>query len=460
MGRRCGWVVQYPEPMRTDLTERLLRGLYSTVLYLLVPMTVYHLIWRGFRQPSYFQRWNERYARYNDPPHADTLWIHAVSVGEVNAALPLVNALRRGRPDLRLLITTITPTGSERVRALWGHDVEHVYLPYDLPGAVERFLRHYQPRAALIMETELWPNLLFGCRDRGVPVYILNGRLSERSLRGYRVLAPLVGRALRTVTAVAAQSMADAMRFVQLGAHSEHVVNVGNLKYDVMVPEGLEAFAAQCRQQCGRRPVWIAASTHEDEEAAVISIHRRLRERFPDLLLLWAPRHPERFRMVAEHARASGWQISTRSRGQWPAADDAVFVIDTLGELVPFYACADVAFVGGSLQAIGGHNLLEPAAAGTPIVTGPHLHNFTEISRQLDGAGALRIGTDAVGVGGALEELLTDPVQRREMIEAGRDLVESGRGALAQTLVLLRPVLERAGATAGSVTPPRPRHSP
>ncbi|HEU4773729.1 MAG TPA: lipid IV(A) 3-deoxy-D-manno-octulosonic acid transferase [Lysobacter sp.] len=434
--------------MRTDLIERLLRGLYSTALYLLVPLTVYHLIWRGFRQPAYFQRWNERYARYYDDPHRLTLWVHAVSVGEVNAAVPLVDALRRGRPDLQLLVTTITPTGSERVRALWGHDVEHVYLPYDLPGAVARFIDHYRPRAGLIMETELWPNLLFGCRDRGVPVYILNARLSERSLRGYRVLAPLVSRALRTVTTVAAQSLADAVRFVRLGARPEQVVDLGNLKFDVMVPEGLESFAAECRRRCGDRPVWIAASTHEDEEAAVISIHRRLRARFPDLLLLWVPRHPERFRMVADYARAAGWKVSTRSRAQWPTAADAVFVVDTLGELVHFYACADVAFVGGSLQAIGGHNLLEPAAAGAAIVTGPHLHNFVEISRQLDGAGALRIGADAAGVEKALEALLADPQLRSAMTEAGRTLVETGRGALAQTMVLLQPVLSANPTTA------------
>ncbi|HUH91397.1 MAG TPA: lipid IV(A) 3-deoxy-D-manno-octulosonic acid transferase, partial [Lysobacter sp.] len=440
--------------------ERLLRGLYSTALYLLVPLTVYHLIWRGFRQPAYFQRWNERYARYYDDPHRHTLWVHAVSVGEVNAAVPLVNALRRGRPDLQLLVTTITPTGSERVRALWGHDVEHVYLPYDLPGAVGRFIDHYRPRAGLIMETELWPNLLFGCRDRGVPVYILNARLSERSLRGYRVLAPLVSRALRTVTMVAAQSLADAVRFVRLGARPEQVVDIGNLKFDVMVPEGLESFAAGCRRRCGDRSVWIAASTHEDEEAAVISIHRRLRVRFPDLLLLWVPRHPERFRMVADHARAAGWKVSTRSRAQWPTTTDAVFVVDTLGELVHFYACADVAFVGGSLQAIGGHNLLEPAAAGTAIVTGPHLHNFVEIARQLDDAGALRIGADAEGVEKALEALLADPQLRSAMTEAGRTLVETGRGALAQTMVLLQPVLSAnpttapASPTAGVATGP------
>ena len=438
--------------MRSDPIERLLRGLYSAALYLLAPITIYHLIWRGFRQPAYFQRWPERYAIYRGPPlHVDasrsaahaanTVWLHAVSVGEDNAALPLVTALRRGRPDLQLLVTTITPTGSERVRALWGDDVEHVYLPYDLPGAVGRFLDHHRPRAALIMETELWPNLLFGCRDRGIPAYILNARLSERSLRGYRVLAPLVGRALRTVHTVAAQSMADAVRFVRLGARTEQVTETGNLKFDVSVPDTLEAFASECLRHSRQRPVWIAASTHVDEEAAVIGIHRRLRARFPDLLLLWAPRHPERFRVVAEHARAAGWQVSTRSRGRWPQAGDAVFVIDTLGELLSFYACADVAFVGGSLQPVGGHNLLEPAAAGTPIVTGPHLHNFAEIARRLEEAQALRIGADALAVGAALDELLGDASARASMAQAGHELVESGRGAVAQTIALLQPAL-------------------
>ena len=430
--------------MRKDPIERLLRGLYSVALYLLAPITIYHLIWRGFRQPTYFQRWPERYAVYRDPPRGRTLWLHAVSVGEVNAAVPLVNALRRGRPDLRLLVTTITPTGSERVRALWGDEVDHVYLPYDLPGAVGRFLAHYRPHAALIMETELWPNLLFGCRDRGIPAYIVNARLSERSLRGYRVLAPLVSRALRTVHTVAAQSMADAVRFVRLGAMPEHVVETGNLKFDVSVPDTLDAFAGEFRGHCGARPVWIAASTHIDEEAAILAIHRRLRARHPDLLLLWAPRHPERFRLVAEHARAAGWKVSTRSRARWPQADDAVFVVDTLGELLNFYACADVAFVGGSLQPIGGHNLLEPAAAGTPIVTGPHLHNFAEIAQRLEAVGAVRIGADAQAVTAELAALLADGDARTRMAQAGHRLVESGRGALAQTLTLLQTALPPA----------------
>ena len=427
--------------MPTDPFERLLRGLYSAALYLLAPITVYHLIWRGLRQPAYFQRWPERYAVYRDDHAARTLWVHAVSVGEVNAAVPLVNALRRSRPDLRLLVTTITPTGSERVRALWGNGVEHVYLPYDLPGAVGRFLDHYRPCTALIMETELWPSLMFGCRERSIPVYILNARLSERSLRGYRVLAPLVGRALRTVRTVAAQSQADGQRFIRLGARDGQIQVTGNLKFDVAVPEGLSAFAGECRQHCGGNPVWIAASTHEDEEAAVLAIHRRLRARFPGLLLLWAPRHPERFRAVTEQARAQGWRVSIRSQARWPQQDAAVFVIDTLGELMSFYACADVAFVGGSLQPVGGHNLLEPAATGTAIVTGPHLHNFVEIAERLEAAGALRIGADADAVEAALSELLADPAQRERMAASGRDLVETGRGALTRTLDLLQPAL-------------------
>ncbi|HEY5850908.1 MAG TPA: lipid IV(A) 3-deoxy-D-manno-octulosonic acid transferase [Lysobacter sp.] len=427
--------------MSTDPIERVMRGLYSVALYLLAPITVYHLIWRGLRQPTYFLRWQERYAFYAERAEPQTLWLHAVSVGEVNAAVPLVNALRRTRPDLRLLVTTITPTGSERVQSLWGTAVSHVYLPYDLPGAVGRFLAHYRPHAALIMETELWPNLLFGCRDQGIPALILNARLSERSLRGYRVLAALVARALRTVRTVAAQSHADAERFLRLGARADQVIEVGNLKFDVAVPENLGEFAALCRSHAGSRPIWIAASTHEDEEMAVIAIHRRLRALFPDLLLLWAPRHPERFRMVADTARTAGWQVSTRSRAQWPSPDDAVFVIDTLGELMSFYACADVAFVGGSLQAIGGHNLLEPAATGTAIVTGPHLHNFVEIAQRLQDAGAVRVVKDAEAVREALEELLGDPQARERMADAGRALVETGRGALARTMALLQPLL-------------------
>ena len=237
--------------MRKDPIERLLRGLYSAALYVLLPITAYHLVWRGFRQREYFRRWPERYAVYgrsDDDGPRDTLWVHAVSVGEVNAAAPLVNAIRKLHPHLPLLVTTITPTGSARVRALWGDSVQHVYLPYDIPGAVRRFFDHYRPRAGLILETELWPNLLFGAREHGVPTWIVNGRLSERSLKGYRTLAPLVGRALRTVRCIAAQSEADGKRFIALGAREAQVVDTGNLKYDTPTPEHLDTFCTDFRR--------------------------------------------------------------------------------------------------------------------------------------------------------------------------------------------------------------------
>ena len=431
--------------MRADTTERVLRVLYSAALYLLLPITLYHLVWRGFHQRAYFQRWRERYAAYEELREDAPLWLHAVSVGEVNAAAPLVDALRAARPDLRLVVTTITPTGSERVQALWGDGVTHVYLPYDLPGAVGRFLDHFRPALALIVETELWPNLLFGCRDRGIPTHILNARLSARSLRGYRVLAPLIRRALRTVRLVAAQSREDGRRFVQLGAMRERVQVTGNLKFDMAPTDAAEFLQAFTEVRGVSGPVWIAASTHEDEEAAVLEAHRLLRERHPDALLLWAPRHPERFRAVAQHARAKGYDTATRSEDHWPAADTEVFVADTLGELGSFYACAQVAFVGGSLQSIGGHNLLEPAATGTAILSGPHLHNFADIARRLREAGAMRVVTDAAALGAALIELFEAPESRAQMASNAARLLEDGRGALARTLSLIEPVLPAGG---------------
>ncbi|RZA21440.1 MAG: 3-deoxy-D-manno-octulosonic acid transferase [Lysobacteraceae bacterium] len=434
--------------MRADLTERVLRGLYSAALYILAPITLYHLVWRGFRQRAYFQRWNERYASYPTITVETPLWLHAVSVGEVNAAAPLVTRLLHDHPGLRLVVTTITPTGSERVQALWGHAVVHVYLPYDLPGAVARFLEHFRPTLALIVETELWPNLLFACRDRGIPTHILNARLSARSLRGYRVLGALIRRALRSVHLVAAQSDADGKRFTRLGAHPQRVVVTGNLKFDTLPVDNTD-FVREFRAHRGSGPTWIAASTHEDEEAAVLEAHRLLLQRHPDALLVWAPRHPERFRAVAQRAAEAGFVVATRSEQGWPRGGTQgatqVFVVDTLGELARFYACARIAFVGGSLQAVGGHNLLEPAATGTAILSGPHLHNFADIAKRLREAEAMRIVDDAAALGAALLELFADEVARERMAVNAQTLLQAGRGALERTIALIEPALSRAG---------------
>lgn len=429
---------------RDRAVERLLRGLYSAALYLLVPVTVYHLIWRGFRQAEYLERWGERYAAYRSPPLGDgCIWVHAVSVGEVGAAAPLVNALLELRPDQRLLVTTITPTGSARVRALWGDRVEHVYLAYDLSGAVRRFLGHFRPRIALVLETELWPNLLFCCRDAGVPAYIVNARLSERSLRGYRVLRPLLARVLATLRRVVAQSAEDASRFGRLGAPEASLVVAGNLKYDIDIDvASLARAASEFRERIGGRPVWIAASTHPPEEEAVLRMHAQVLERHPDALLLWAPRHPERFAPVLAQARAEGWEVGARQPDGLPGPQQQAFVINSIGELLAFYAAADVAFVGGSLCEIGGHNVLEPAALGVPAVVGPHTFNFAEPTRRLKSAEGLIQADDAGQVTAALLSLLENETRRQAMGQAARQEMQSLSGALARTLDLVGIMLD------------------
>lgn len=415
-----------------------MRGLYSSIMYLFAPLTLYHLVWRGFHQREYFRRWGERFGRYATPPRHGAIWIHAVSVGEVNAAIELVAALRARYPQRALLITTTTPTGSARVRALWPDTVSHVYLPYDLPGAVRRFLDHVDPVLAVVMETEIWPNLFWACRDHGVPLLIANARLSERSLTGYLPLLPLVRSALRCVHTVAAQSQADAERYRKLGIDAPRVRTFGNLKYDLRLPDGLASQARAWRAQWGAaRPVWIAASTHEEEESVVLNTHAQLRGVFPDLLLLWAPRHPERFRSVEIQARERGFVTRTRSEDGLPGADTHCFVIDTMGELLAFYAAADLAFVGGSVQPIGGHNLLEPAALGVPAVVGPHTFNFAEVTARLIAVRAVVQVHDAGALPSALEWLLCDLPRRLAMGSAARELVASSRGALARTLALI-----------------------
>jgi len=424
--------------MHLTLWQRLLRGAYACVMYAMVPVMLYHLVWRGLRDRNYFRRWSERFGWYGAAPLENTLWVHAVSVGEVNAAAPLVDALRVRHPGTRLVVTTTTPTGAARVQALWKGEVLHLYFPYDLPGAVRRFLAHVRPRLAVVMETEIWPNLYLATGRSGIPLMMVNARLSQRSSRGYRPVLPLIRLALAQVGVIAAQSEGDARRLRSVGAPAESVRVVGNLKYDLCVPEGLDAQARLRRAAWGSaRPVWIAASTHEDEEAQVLDAHARLRERFPELLLLWAPRHPSRFASVARACIVRGLRTRTRSADEMADAETDCFVLDSIGELMGFFAAADVAFVGGSLQAIGGHNVLEPAALGVPSVVGPHTFNFSDATALLRDEGALLQVADADGLARAVSELLADAPRRRAMGAAGRLTVERERGALARILALI-----------------------
>lgn len=423
--------------MRLSLAERLLLSAYSLAMSLLLPLTLVHLFWRGLRQRAYWRRWDERFAFYRQPARRDGLWLHAVSVGEVNAAAPLLDRLRARYPGLPVLLTTTTPTGSERARAIWGEAVQHVYLPYDTTGAVRHFLDQFRPRIAIVMETEIWPCLFLEIGRRGIPLLLVNARLSERSLAGYAPIRRMLRIALRAVSEVLAQSPGDLARYRQLGLAPAQGRVLGNLKYDIALPTELVARMRAERVHWGGRPVWIAASTHPEEEAAVLAAHQRVLARFPDALLLWAPRHPERFQAALESAAVAGLRVACRREQQWPAADTQCFVIDTLGELVGFYACADIAFVGGSLQPIGGHNVLEPAALGLPSLVGPHTFNFEDITDLLLEAGGARRVADAALLAEAVTGLLADVGARQRSGAAARELVQSQRGALARTLAVI-----------------------
>lgn len=429
------------------LTARLLRGIYTALMYFATPVIVWRLMVRGIRSRAYFRRWRERFGRFPAPGFESSIWVHAVSVGEFNAALPLIEALMQAFPQLPVVVTTTTPTGSERVTRTLGQRVFHVYLPYDLPGPIRRFLDRTRPQMAVVMETEIWPNLYRRLKLRGVPVVIANARLSARSLRGYRPFMPLAREALAAVRWVAAQSDADAERFLALGAQPHTVSVVGNIKYDLQVPAGLDQAGTALRARWGNeRPVWMAASTHEAEEAQVLDAHARVLGRFPDALLLIAPRHPERFRAVVQLCRSYGFRTRCRSEDEVAAVQTQCFVVDTLGELLRFYAASDVAFVAGSLDAIGGHNVLEASALARPVLVGPHTFNFAEVTERLLAAGAALRVQSGVELGAAVARILARPELARSMGAAGEQTVEAERGAVARIvtglLLLLRPTGE------------------
>ncbi len=416
------------------------------LLYLLTPLVLYRLMARGIKYHGYFARWRERFGFFPDPGIRESIWIHAVSLGEVNAAVPLIEALMRRYGESSFVITTVTPTGSARVLQLFGSRVFHVYLPYDLTTAVRRFLDRVRPRLAVIMETEIWPNLFMTCADRDISIVVANARLSEKSLRGYWPIQPLARRAIRCASFVAAQSASDGERLHSLGAANERLAVVGNLKFDMSVPADVVDRGRQFRFAAGaERPVWIAASTHEGEELAVLKAHAEVLRRFPDALLLIAPRHPERFKALATACKAFGFRTGTRSEERNADRAKQCFVVDSMGELLGFYAAADVAFVGGSLVPVGGHNLLEPAALSRPVIVGPQTFNFAEVTEDLIRAGAALRIPDADALGPAVVRLLSRDIERRSMGEAAHRVMERERGAVERTMSIVEKVLAENG---------------
>ncbi|MGB5306837.1 MAG: lipid IV(A) 3-deoxy-D-manno-octulosonic acid transferase [Gammaproteobacteria bacterium] len=415
-----------------------MRTLYTICLYLLAPFVVMRLAWRGLRAPDYWRRWPERFGNIEPPLGERVIWVHAVSVGEVLAAEPFIRALLEKYQEYSLLVTTVTPTGSAQVMALFGSEVAHVYAPYDLPDAVARFLGRVQPRLAIVMETELWPNLFNACQRLKIPLLLVNARLSAKSVRGYRRVRSLIAQTLAAVTEIAAQGKDDARRFALLGAPGDRITVTGNMKFEQRIPPGLFERAQVLRRDWGvGRPVWIAASTHEGEDELILDVFRQIRKKIDDCLLVLVPRHPERFSAVAELCRHRGYHTVLRSANVPCSADTGVFVGDTMGELPLFYAAADVAFVGGSLVHTGGHNMLEPAALGIPVVTGPNVFNFSDISELLVESGACRKVESTAELEDTVTRWLLDANERHSVGERGRATIEKNRGALDKVLAII-----------------------
>ena len=421
-----------------------MRSVYTVALYCAAPFLVGRLLWRGLRNSAYWRRIGERFGLGSRiGANGGCVWIHAVSVGEVQAAAPIVKALRNRHPDEVIVMTSTTPTGADRIAKAFGGSVVHRYFPFDLPGSVARFLDRVEPRVVVIMETEIWPNLLAQCLVRGVPVVLANVRLSERSAAGYRrfrrVFAPVLGG----IAAIAVQSDEDARRMVSIGAPPDVIDVTGSTKFDIPMLASLREEAAALRRTWGSsRGIWIAASTHDGEETLVLDAFRQVLERLPGSLLVLVPRHPERFREVAAQVRRHGFDPVMRSRRPVDCTGVHVFIGDTMGELPLFYAAADVAFVGGTLVERGGHNMLEPAALGLPVLFGPHVFNFAEISRRLLEAGGARTVSDSHSLGRAVVEYLHDADLRHTTGAKGRAFVESNRGAGDRVLAMISPHLE------------------
>lgn len=414
------------------------RLVYSAVLYILSPLIGWR-IWR--EQVLTYSRLQRLGMRLGKLPPGPRIWLHCASVGEVRAARPLIEGLLARYPQHSLLLTTMTATGAQQVQALIGEQtapdqvrLAHCFLPLDFPGAAKRFITRVQPTLAILFETELWPNLLHACHQQAVPVAVVNGRLSPRAFARYQRLRSLMASALANVTWLAAKSAQDAERFQALGCRAAVTQVVGSLKFEV--PSQVKALkeSEYLLQSWGARPVWVAGSTRDGEEALLLEAHRQLLKRFPTALLVLVPRHPQRFDEVAKLCSQGGWALSRRSQQQAVTPQTQVYLGDTLGELATLYAAGHVAYVGGSLVPLGGHNVLEPAALGKPVLCGPSLDNFSDVAEPLLAAGALSVVETPEALADALAERLATPSFALQIGQAGREVIEAHRGALARTL--------------------------
>ena len=405
----------------------MIRALYALAWIVATPLVVLRLAWRGRRQRGYLENVGQRFGSYREPARGPYVWVHAVSVGETRAAAPLVEALRARYPGHRILLTHMTPTGLATGREIFGDSVERAWLPYDLKFAVRRFLRHYRPTVGVIMETEIWPRLLDEAKRAGVPVVLANARLSQRSARRYARAPALARWALSNFAGVAAQTADDAARLAALGARDPAVL--GNVKFDLAVPEAMVELGSRFRARVGERLVWVAASTREGEEALLLDAFAASGAR-PRVLLMIVPRHPQRFDEVARLAAERGFEVARRSDERDVAASARVVVGDSMGEMLAYYAAADLAIIGGSFLDFGGQNLIEACALGRPVIVGPSTYNFAEAAKGAVAAGAAVRVADAAQAMREANALSDDAARRESMGAKGLAFVASHRGAV------------------------------
>ena len=427
-----------------------MRMVYLLLVYLAAPIVVAMEAWKAIWQPEYRGRLGQRLGYVVPQPAAGCLWVHAVSVGEVQAAAALIHSLGRSYPAIPVVITTVTPTGAQRARALFGDAVRHCYLPYDLPGSVRRFLDRIQPQVAIILETEIWPTLYHELGGRGIPLVMASARVSTRSVDRYRRMASLFRETLSHGIQIGAQTAADADRFRAIGAPVDRVRVTGNVKFDMEIPEASIAAGRDFRARCAAaRPVWIAGSTHEGEEEAMLAAHAIVRARHPGALLILVPRHPQRFEAVRALLRRSGVDFAQRSAGEEPTAGQPVFLVDTLGDLQMFYAASDVAFVAGSLVPVGGHSLLEPAVLGLPMLSGPHTQNAQDVAELFEQSGALRIVRSKEELAQRVADWFDEPARARADGASGQQAVAQNRGAVNRLVAMVAPLLSPPAAASG-----------
>ncbi|VFP87296.1 lipid IV(A) 3-deoxy-D-manno-octulosonic acid transferase [Candidatus Erwinia haradaeae] len=419
--------------------------IYTAFLYFFQPIIWVRLWIRGRNSAAYRQRWGERYGFCAGKVKTQGILLHAVSVGETFTAIPLIRELNHRYPHLPIVITTMTPTGSHLAVSSLGNMISHVYLPYDLPGVMNRFFDVIRPKLVIVMETELWPNMITLLYTRRIPLIIANARLSERSAKMYKIFGTFTKSLFQRITLVAAQSKEDSEHFINLGIQQSRVVVTGSLKFDVTIMPELTKKAIQLKSNwiLQKRSIWIAASTHHGEEQIILKAHSKLLERFPDLLLILAPRHPERFSSVRYLTQQYRLRFILRSNGQTPSDSTQVVIGDTIGELMLLYAISDLAFVGGSLVKHGGHNPLEPAAHTIPILMGPHTFNFKDICHLLQQSNALITVTDAESLSDEITALLTDKSYRLNAGLYAFNVLHKNKGALKHLLQLIQPYLSQ-----------------